>query len=165
MNRLFAVTHAMRSEVMKTPLDMRTDIAAARPRVCPANSALMTCASGALELDARTTDLPQARTTVKSYVHEHCTWADDFSVQLVASELLTNAVRHAGGWWHLKVRGGRKKLVLEVADHEPRLPEPREPDLCEGGGLGLHMIASLSSAFEVRQTVGGKILRVVWQGR
>lgn len=115
-----------------------------------------------LELDSRVSGLSQARRAVKAFVHEYCAWANEFSVQLVASELLTNALRHAGGWWHLKVRRERAGLVLEVADHDPRLPQPREPDLREGGGLGMHLISALASTFEVRPTPGGKVLRAVW---
>ncbi|HET9172928.1 MAG TPA: ATP-binding protein [Actinospica sp.] len=116
-----------------------------------------------LELDSRDTSVTRARGAVVAYVREHCAWVDVFSVRLVTAELLANAVLHTGGRWNLRARCTRSRLVLDVADRDQRLPVARKPDLVEGGGLGMHIIGSLSSSFEIRPTPGGKILRVVWR--
>lgn len=116
-----------------------------------------------LDLDSASTGLSQARAAIGAYVSSRCAWVPVYQVQVVASELLTNALKYAGGWWRLKVRCGREKLVVEVSDHDSRLPEPREPDLAGGtGGFGMYLVASLSSDFEAKPTPDGKTVRATW---
>ena len=68
---------------------------------------------------------------------------------LVASELLTNAVRHTPGGWTLRVTVGPGELVIEVTDQSTTLPAAREPDLSGvGGGMGMHIVAELTSWYE-----------------
>jgi len=128
------------------PLETRADLAVAEM----------------LELDSRDVSATRARAAVVDYAREHCAWVDVFCVRLVTAELLANAVLHAGGRWNLRARSTRSRLVLDVADRDRRMPVARKPDLVEGGGLGMHIIGSLSSSFEVRPTPVGKILRVIW---
>lgn len=60
----------------------------------------------------------------------------------------------------MKVHRGREKLVIEVSDHDPRVPEPREPDLVDGtGGFGMYPVASLSSNFEAKSAPDGETMR------
>ncbi|MEU4619565.1 ATP-binding protein [Actinoplanes sp. NPDC023801] len=49
------------------------------------------------------------------------------SAALVASELVTNAVRHAGTMIDLHVVRGRQHLIIQVIDgspHRPMMPDP-----------------------------------------
>ncbi|MCZ2523514.1 ATP-binding protein [Streptomyces sp. HB2AG] len=54
---------------------------------------------------------------------------DAEAVLLVVSELVTNAVRHAGGAWCLELRSTPGLLRVEVFDGTARVPEQRVPDL------------------------------------
>lgn len=49
-----------------------------------------------LDLDCAGTGISQARAAVSAYVSSRCGWAPECQVQMVASELLTNALEHAG---------------------------------------------------------------------
>ena len=79
-------------------------------------------------------------------------------VLLVFSELVTNAVTHAGGAQGITVRHGEHTLRLEVYDRTHAAPEPRPHD-GQPGGLGLHIVDSLSRRWGWDQTSDGK---VVW---
>jgi serine/threonine-protein kinase RsbW len=74
--------------------------------------------------------------------------------QLVVSELVTNSLRHSGAadGEHvvLRVRVWRGGVRLEVEDPgcDTRIA-PRAPDLRKGGGMGLHLVDSLSQAWGV----------------
>ena len=81
---------------------------------------------------------------------------------LLISELVTNAVRHA--------RPGRLAMALyldadgawlriEVHDADPRMPQPRTPDMLDGSGFGFVLLEALAGKWGVRQTVTGK---AVW---
>ncbi|MFP3966673.1 SpoIIE family protein phosphatase [Actinomadura fulvescens] len=86
------------------------------------------------------------------------------SAELLASELVTNAIRHAGG--RLTLRLVREEgLVLEVFDGTDGRPRIRRceddltgPGLCESG-RGLHVVGRLARRWGVRRTAGGK---AVW---
>ncbi|MFC5724779.1 ATP-binding protein [Streptomyces gamaensis] len=107
-------------------------------------------------------DAARARRATAEFLARHCPWADLDAVVLVVSELVTNAVRHTGGWWRLCVRAARGRLVVEIADASPRPPAPREPDLTGGGGLGWHMVERLAGRLEVDRRPGGKTVRATW---
>ena len=84
--------------------------------------------------------------------------ADD--VQLGVSELLSNAVRHAGTDVVLTLRlAGR--LVVEVVDNDPDLPHPVLPDedLRATSGRGLRIVSAISTDWGVRAAPEGK---AVW---
>jgi anti-sigma regulatory factor (Ser/Thr protein kinase) len=82
--------------------------------------------------------------------------------QLLASELVANAVEHAGGksiGFALRRQAdgaGRPALTCEVSDTSPALPQPRRavPDAERGRGLAI--VAALASASGVRASPGGK---------
>ncbi len=83
-------------------------------------------------------------------------------LELMTSEVVTNAVRHAGSTPHVTVgvttRGGR--LVVEVADGDVRPPEVRAGRAGLPGGHGMRIVESLSHAWGWRpDRAGGK---VVW---
>jgi anti-sigma regulatory factor (Ser/Thr protein kinase) len=69
---------------------------------------------------------------------------------LVASELVTNAVRHSGcgGEHRLSVEVGRRDGNLVISVHDPGLSrdvaEPAEREVSDPGGRGLQIIQRLS---------------------
>ncbi|MEU5884731.1 SpoIIE family protein phosphatase [Spirillospora sp. NPDC047279] len=81
------------------------------------------------------------------------------SAELVASELVTNALRHAGGRPTLRLIR-ENGLVLEVfdgADGRPRVR--RGEDMFTESGRGLHVVGRLARRWGVRRTPAGK---AVW---
>jgi hypothetical protein len=66
-------------------------------------------------------------------------------LELVFSELVTNALRHAGAPVHVTLfRGSGDCWLIDVADGSPTPPEPRNPGRFDQGGRGLRIIATLS---------------------
>ncbi len=68
-------------------------------------------------------------------------------VLLVASELTTNAVRHARTPYDVRLRIGAY-LAIEVTDTGPGTAALR-PSADEDGGRGLHLVAALATAWGV----------------
>jgi anti-sigma regulatory factor (Ser/Thr protein kinase) len=85
--------------------------------------------------------------------------ADD--VQLCVSELITNAVRHAGTELVLTLLVDTQ-LTVEVRDAVPELgapaPQPADDPLASSG-RGLHIVAAISTDWGVTRVSGGK---AVW---
>ncbi|HWU07929.1 MAG TPA: ATP-binding protein [Streptomyces sp.] len=69
---------------------------------------------------------------------------------LVVSELVTNALRHGGGRYTLRLSAGPRTVTAAVSDPDPALPRARTPDL-DGvaGGFGWHMVRRLTEALTV----------------
>ncbi len=80
------------------------------------------------------------------------------AVLLVVSELVTNAVRHAGGpSCSLHLSACPEAIAVAVSDASHLLPQPRTPDvLGEGGGFGWSMVCQLADAVAVTDEAGGK---------
>ncbi|MEV7423383.1 MULTISPECIES: ATP-binding protein [unclassified Streptomyces] len=75
---------------------------------------------------------------------------------LVVSELVTNALRHAGEVTSLRLRADRRSLQIEVRDPSPVLPLDRTPDLTgRSGGFGWPMVQRLADRVSVRPASGG----------
>ncbi|MGW7467452.1 ATP-binding protein [Streptomyces xantholiticus] len=103
-----------------------------------------------------------ARTATAEFLMQHCPWADPDAVLLVASELVTNAVRHTAGWWRLRLTAGHDTLVIQMDDSSPQPPVAREPDFTGGGGFGWHMVQRLACRVEVRRLPYGKSIHAIW---
>jgi two-component sensor histidine kinase len=65
-------------------------------------------------------------------------------LELVFSELVSNALRHAGAPVHVTLTESAGRWVIDVADGSPTPPNPRSAERFEGGGRGLMIIARLS---------------------
>ena len=78
-------------------------------------------------------------------------------VQLGVSELLSNAVGHAGTDVMMTLRLSTR-LTVEVLDNDPDLPHPGipDPDLRATSGRGLRIVSAISSDWGVRAAPGGK---------
>ncbi|MEU9305372.1 ATP-binding protein [Streptomyces sp. NPDC048269] len=82
------------------------------------------------------------------------------SVLLCVSELVTNAHVHAVGTAHLVLTWDGYCLHVSVADADPWLPSPREPDADEGAtsGRGLGIVTALADSLDVHACHGGKTI-------
>ncbi|MEV5595220.1 PAS domain S-box protein [Streptomyces sp. NPDC052496] len=78
---------------------------------------------------------------------------------LLASELLTNAVRHAQGSLTLRVWYSMRELGVEVADGSTPRPRARLADSAEENGRGLMLVEALADAWGSRPGAAGK---TVW---
>lgn len=84
------------------------------------------------------------------------------AIELVTSEVVTNAVRHADGTGsvEISVRLRTRDLTVEVSDGDPRPPQPQRDRAGLPGGHGLHIVQAVTSAWGWRpRRSGGK---VVW---
>jgi anti-sigma regulatory factor (Ser/Thr protein kinase) len=120
----------------------------------------MTSAERQIALPGELTSVRQGRLFARDVVRD---WgldslADD--VQLATSELITNAVRHAGTDVVLSLRLDTS-LTVEVQDSHPELrrQEVAADDVLATSGRGLHIVAAVSSEWGVRRVRDGK---AVW---
>ncbi|MGW0312812.1 SpoIIE family protein phosphatase [Streptomyces flavidovirens] len=80
-----------------------------------------------------------------------------FATELVVSELVTNAVRYAGGPLHLRLIRDRT-LLCEVADTGHTSPHLRHSGDDDEGGRGLFIVAQLVQRWGTRYTRSGKTI-------
>ncbi|WP_345561776.1 SpoIIE family protein phosphatase [Streptomyces plumbiresistens] len=80
-----------------------------------------------------------------------------FSAELLLSELVTNAIRHASGPLQVRVIHGRA-LIFEVSDTSSTAPRLRHAAATDEGGRGLFLVAQLAQAWGTRYTDGGKVI-------
>jgi anti-sigma regulatory factor (Ser/Thr protein kinase) len=120
---------------------------------------------GASVIEARTTleaepaSARAARQFVRDRLHEwHCEHVAE-AVVLLISELVTNAIVHAGTSVALTVQCAEDAIRVEIDDHSTELPVPRRvaPDPISGHGLKL--VDVMSGRWGVEQQPGGK---TVW---
>ncbi|MFF5720735.1 SpoIIE family protein phosphatase [Streptomyces buecherae] len=80
-----------------------------------------------------------------------------FTTELVVSELVTNAIRYAGGPVELRlIRAG--VLICEVSDPSSTQPRMRRARATDEGGRGLYLVAQLTSRWGSRYTRHGKTI-------
>ncbi|MFF3876468.1 SpoIIE family protein phosphatase [Streptomyces sp. NPDC001978] len=79
-------------------------------------------------------------------------------VELIVSELVTNAIRHCDGPSRLRLIQHRV-LTCEVSDTNTSHPRPRHPHTLDEHGRGLFLVAQLSRRWGSRFATDGK---VVW---
>ncbi len=79
--------------------------------------------------------------------------------ELLTSELVTNALRHAAGPVELTVLRLDEIVTLAVSDASTPLPRLRPVSDADEGGRGLQLVAMLAARWGARPTAAGK---VVW---
>ena len=79
---------------------------------------------------------------------------------LLASELVTNAIRHGKGMVQLVVKKLSGRLCVEVSDEGTGRPAPRNPGSNLPGGRGLLLVERLASEWGVAPSRGGG--KTVW---
>jgi anti-sigma regulatory factor (Ser/Thr protein kinase) len=82
-------------------------------------------------------------------------------LRLIASEVVTNAVRHSGAGADATVRIaasriGREMLVTVTDDGEDRLPRMREPDPLTGG-YGMHVVSAEARRWGIERAEGTRV--------
>jgi anti-sigma regulatory factor (Ser/Thr protein kinase) len=80
-----------------------------------------------------------------------------FTAELVVSELITNAIRHASGPIRVRLLLDRG-LVVEVSDTSSTAPHLRYAASTDEGGRGLFLVAQFAERWGTRYTATGKII-------
>ncbi|RNF82717.1 SpoIIE family protein phosphatase [Streptomyces botrytidirepellens] len=80
-----------------------------------------------------------------------------FTAELVLSELITNAIRHATGPIRLQLVRDRG-LICEVSDTSSTSPHLRYATPVDEGGRGLFLVAQFAERWGTRYTAGGKVI-------
>ncbi|MCU1595016.1 MAG: response regulator receiver [Frankiales bacterium] len=84
----------------------------------------------------------------------HDCFIDDLS--LVVTELVANAVRHAGTEMEVRLINLEDGIRLEVQDGSTRPLRPRPSTLVDEGGRGLMLVDALASRYGVEGDADGK---------
>lgn len=82
-------------------------------------------------------------------------------VQLIAGELIANAVEHARTPLALEVGFDGKTIVVEVHDESTVPPRLQPHDASAVRGRGLQLVAALAKSWHCVQHAGGKTIRAV----
>lgn len=80
-----------------------------------------------------------------------------FTTELVVTELITNAIRHASGPIRLRLILDRT-LIIEVSDTSSTAPHLRRAAGFDEGGRGLMLVAQLTQSWGTRYSAGGKTI-------
>lgn len=71
------------------------------------------------------------------------------TVELLASEIVTNAVVHVGAGSELVIRLSDEMVRVEVTDHDDQIPEVRTPGGDSTHGRGLVILSAVADAWGV----------------
>ena len=119
-------------------------------RVAPPREARM-------RLPAEARSASDARKFVSSVLHS---WRMgelvEGDLELLTSEVASNAVRHAASEFSVIVRYDGAVVRIEVGDGSRALPVARNPKPDDTGGRGMFIVEKLSSSWGVSPTVDGK---------
>ncbi|MFJ5997715.1 SpoIIE family protein phosphatase [Streptomyces sp. NPDC092370] len=80
-----------------------------------------------------------------------------FAVELILSELITNAIRHGAEPIRVRLLYGRT-LICEVSDASDTAPHLRRAASTDEGGRGLFLVAQLSQSWGTRYLPEGKVI-------
>ncbi|MGW6159397.1 ATP-binding protein, partial [Streptomyces sp. NPDC055144] len=80
-----------------------------------------------------------------------------FSVELVLSELITNAIRYGSEPIHVRLIRDRT-LICEVADGSNTSPHLRYAATMDEGGRGLFLVSQIAERWGTRYTPQGKVI-------
>ncbi|MER7690322.1 SpoIIE family protein phosphatase [Streptomyces sp. NPDC097610] len=80
-----------------------------------------------------------------------------FTLELILSELVTNAIRHAAGPIGVRLIRDRS-LICEVSDGSSVSPHLRRATTMDEGGRGLFLVAQFADRWGTRYTSGGKVI-------
>ncbi|MGW4239755.1 SpoIIE family protein phosphatase [Streptomyces sp. NPDC004749] len=81
-----------------------------------------------------------------------------FTTELIASELITNAIRYATAPIHLRLIRNDTVLICEVSDGSSTSPHLRRSTMSDEGGRGLFLVAQLAQSWGTRYTARGKTI-------
>lgn len=113
-----------------------------------------------LDLDSVEYNVPVARAFVAQVIDLWDCDDPDRIVELLTSEVVTNAVRHAQGPIHVEASLDDDWVVkVETADHGLDLPRVEQPAVLDESGRGLLLVQSLAAHWGVETFADHK---VVW---
>jgi anti-sigma regulatory factor (Ser/Thr protein kinase) len=119
-----------------------------------------------LKLPAHASSASTARAFVGRHLVEHDLPYLMHDVQLVVSELATNAVAHAGTPFSLRLSACAHSVLLKVQDGSPHLPVQGAGAPLDTGGRGLTILNALSSGCGVTvHADGGKTVWAAFDNR
>ncbi|MFF7732072.1 SpoIIE family protein phosphatase [Streptomyces sp. NPDC007984] len=109
------------------------------------------------ELSADPALVGEVRASAVRWLSERGLDETAFAVELILSELITNAVRH--GAEPIRVRLlYRRTLICEVSDSSNTAPHLRRAASTDEGGRGLFLVAQLSQSWGTRYLPEGKVI-------
>ncbi|TYB46426.1 ATP-binding protein [Actinomadura chibensis] len=114
---------------------------------------------GELTLPAERESVPRARRFGRSVAANSGIGHTGDDAEVLVSELVTNAVRHApipGAALRLRLLRAGSRLRIEVHDHSAAVPRQREVDLMEETGRGWFLVAVLADRHGTDHTPSGK---------
>jgi serine phosphatase RsbU (regulator of sigma subunit) len=103
-------------------------------------------------------DGPEAASAVRRWIRQSSRGLDRLlreDIVLLATELVTNAVRHGRGEVAVRLWPGPDVVRVEVSDANPHRPEPGGYDLDAEDGRGLLIVGALSSRWGTAPLAGG----------
>ena len=80
-----------------------------------------------------------------------------FTMELILSELITNAIRYGAGPIHVRLIRDRT-LICEVADGSSTSPHRRYAATTDEGGRGLFLVSQMAERWGTRYTPHGKVI-------
>jgi anti-sigma regulatory factor (Ser/Thr protein kinase) len=98
----------------------------------------------------------EARCHVRAAIESWGVSADPYTAALLTSELVTNAIRYAGGSVRLFVTCSCGQLRVYVHDGSREWPAPLETPVDAEDGRGLMLVASLATNWGCYRTSAGK---------
>jgi len=109
----------------------------------------------ATELPVDAVSAARAREFVIEHLHAHGLSHLIADVQLVASELATNALTHARTPFTVALESAENSVVLTVRDGAPGRPTPARPRHLDVRGRGIAIVQVLSGSWGVDVDAGG----------
>lgn len=107
--------------------------------------------------------VPQSVAEIRRYAVATCRSrgydGDCDTLELLVSEVATNALIHGDGQVHVRVIDKGPRIRVEVSDDSPTMPVQRAAHADAEGGRGLALVDALSAAWGAQPQPGGK---TVW---
>lgn len=123
-------------------------------KTAPTRSAVQRSLS--ISLSAGPVAAAAARRHVQAAIGTWSLSADPYTAALLTSELVTNALRYAGGSIRLIITCSCGQLCVYVHDSSPEWPAPLDTSIDAEDGRGLMLVASLSTSWGCYRTSAGK---------
>jgi anti-sigma regulatory factor (Ser/Thr protein kinase) len=112
----------------------------------------------AISLAAEPASAAQARRHVREAIQAWGVSADAYVAALLTSELVTNAIRYAGGTVRLFITCACGQLGVYVHDASAEWPAPLRTPADAEDGRGLMLVASLATHWGCYRTSAGKVV-------
>ncbi|WP_131770461.1 SpoIIE family protein phosphatase [Candidatus Protofrankia californiensis] len=111
------------------------------------------------DLPSEPSAVPRLRAASRKQLAEWSLETMAFTTELILSELMTNAIRHASGPIEVRLLRDRT-LISEVSDASSTSPHLRRASATDEGGRGLFLVAQLARRWGTRYTDQGKTIWV-----